>query len=180
MAKTSIWPFLRKQQAMVPVSHRSGGDQLPASTLTGPCWGPPCFLPLPPLQVALAAKSEGEHASRIQRLAFIFRKWSHKIELESEGFFIITSSNREGGFLEKEMLTLVAVYCLQSKTLSCWSSLKWGKVTADPNDQLKARGQCSFFSFHRSSFSRTVKTVPQCEPSFFVSIIRKQSCIAVG
>lgn len=52
---------------MVPGSRRSGGDQLPASTLAGPDgWllRPSLLLPLPPLQVALAAKSEGEHASQ--------------------------------------------------------------------------------------------------------------------
>lgn len=123
MAKISIWPFLREQQAMVPGSRRSGGDQLPASTLAGPDgWllRPSLLLPLPPLQVALAAKSEGEHASQPNTaLGFQSEPAGNevtKLSWNQTGFFITTSSNREGRFLEKGVLTLVAVYCLQSKT----------------------------------------------------------------
>lgn len=85
-ARAPVWHLLRKQPAKVPVSHRSGGNQLLASTLctcwlgqtetprsqllTVGCWALPGFLPLPPLQVALAAMSEGERTSHTQHFAF--------------------------------------------------------------------------------------------------------------
>lgn len=68
----------------------------------------------------MAAKSEGEHASQPNTaLGFQSEPVGNevtKLSWNQRGFFITTSSNREGRFLEKGVLALVAVYCLQSKT----------------------------------------------------------------